>query len=181
MLTSRISTWLACLLSANVLLASHSAVAAAVSLRTVSQEANTLKFDQSNKQKPGLSIDVMHALERIDPDLHFMGLENTYPTKRIESALGQNELDVFFGLLKSPERERHMRFIESPVLYQQRDQIAVNSDDSVNVAGFDDIRRLKTNGVIGVPQGSAYIDYLKKQSGLIVDDGTVSVVNTLKN
>ena len=156
------------------------APAASVVFNTVSQEANALKFNPSNPARPGLSVEVMRALERLDPEIHFTGLQHLYPTKRIESELEHNHIDVFFGLIKSPARKSKMAFLDSPVLYLQLDQIAVNMDDSVEVGSFNDIRKLKADGIIGVPQGSAFIDFLNKQGGLTIDSGTVSVVNTLR-
>lgn len=154
--------------------------AAPLILQTVSQEANTLKFDPKSPDEPGVSVEVMREIERIDPEIKFVGLENYYPTRRIELEIEKGGLDVFFGLIKTPARALKMDFLDGGVLYTQYGQLAVNLHDNVVINSFDDIRKLKTDGVIGVPQGSAFVEYLKNQGGILVDDGAVSVTATLQ-
>jgi len=156
------------------------ACADSIVYKTVSQEANTVKFDPQNAQAPGLSVEIMQALEAADPSIHFSGTDQFYPLKRVVSEMDQGKIDIFIGLVKSPGRADKLRFIASPILYVQQDQVAVRANDPVVVSNFDDIRKLKAEGVIGVPQGSILADYLQGVGGLNIDDGAVSLISTLK-
>lgn len=166
-----------------MILAGGSAAAAPAGtllLRTVAQEANTLKFDPRDPEAPGFSVEVVRELERSDPGLRFEGLADYVPTRRIEAALKAHEIDVFFGLIRTPERLQVMNFVDAVPLYTQYGQFAVRRTDLIELTTLDEVRSLGPEGVIGVPQGSAFVDYLKKQGGLTVDDGVVSVVATLR-
>ena len=149
-------------------------------LKTVSQEANTLKFAPGKPDAPGFSIEVIRELSRVDPDLTITGTDTYFSTRRIELALQANEIDVFFGLIKTPDRMWAMDFVESSLFYTQYGQLAVKADDPVQVRTLTDVRALGRDGVIGVPQGSAFVNFLRIQGGLSVDDGAVSVVATLE-
>jgi glutamate/aspartate transport system substrate-binding protein len=149
-------------------------------VRTSGQEANLVKFDPGNTAAPGLSVEVMQAIERIDPGIRFVGQEVMRPVKRIDAELESGSLDLFFGLVKNDARQAKYTVIDNPALYVQYTQLAVAANDLVDVKSFDDIRALGPDGRIGVPQGSAFVEFLNKQGGLIVDDGAVSVSATLK-
>lgn len=166
-LTLRISCLLASLL---LVLPVHAGL---LVLRTASQEGLRAKFDMGNRQRNGICVEIMAALERIDPELRFTGLATTMGTARIEQELQRGSLDVFFGFLKTPEREQRYRFVEPP-LFWQSSRLAVRADDRVVVSSFDDIRRLGPAGVILATQGTAHIPFLKAQQGLLIDDGARS-------
>jgi glutamate/aspartate transport system substrate-binding protein len=149
-------------------------------LRTSGQEANLVKFDPKNASAPGLSAEVITAISRVDPNVSFVGQEVMRPTRRIELELNAGELDVFFGLVRNDLRESQLMVIKNPPLYVQFTQVAAAADDLVDIQSFEDIRKLGAQGVIGVPQGSAFVEFLRSQGGLLVDDSAVSVSLTLK-
>lgn len=154
----------------SALLLSWTARAELLVLRTASQEGLLAKFDIGNKQRPGICIEIIEALQRVDPELRFTGLATSMSTARLEYELQQGSIDIFFGFLKTPERSRLFRFIE-PALFHQRSMVAVRADDKIEVRSFDDIRRLGAAGVILATQGTAHVPYLKAQGGLQIDDG----------
>jgi len=153
---------------------------APVVVRTTGQEANLLKFDPGNREAPGFSVELMHAIESIDPGLKFVGVEVMRTVRRIDADLVSGRLDMFFGLVDDPIRRNSLIVVDAPVLYVQYGQLAVNADDPVVIAGLGDVRALGRDGVIGVPQGSMLIPELARQGGLYIDDGTPSVDATLK-
>lgn len=146
--------------------------------KTTGQEANTLKFDPGNASAPGFSVEAMRWIERHHPDIRFAGQELLRPVKRIDLELESGALEVFFGLVRTEAREAKLQVVD--VLYTQSGQLAVLSGDPVSVQSYDDIRALGENAVIGVPKGSAYVETLRAQPGLVVDDGVASVSATLK-
>lgn len=122
--------WLAGLLSA---LLSLAAPAQELTLRTVQQAGSTVKYDPvGGPRKPGLCLEILRAVEKQDPGLHFTGLDQQVPLKRVERLLAEGLVDVFFCLLKSPEREKQWRYVPVP-LYTVRHVVLQRADDPRNV------------------------------------------------
>lgn len=142
-------------------------------LRTAAQDGLLAKFDISNKDRPGICLEIISALQQADPELRFTGLATSMATARVEHELRKGGIDVFLGLLKTPERLRDFRFVE-PALFMQSSVVAVRADDPVDVKTFDDIRRLGADGIIMSTQGTAHIAFLKAQPGLLIDDGALN-------
>lgn len=110
-------------------LALPGAQAQELTLRTVQQASSIYKYDpEGGPQRPGICMDVLHAVERVDPGLRFTGLEQLMPLRRVERMLGEGQVDAFFCLLRSPERERQWRYLPIP-LYTVRHVIAQRLDD----------------------------------------------------
>lgn len=140
-------------------------------LRTAAQDNNALKYDFSNKQKPGICVEVIQAIQHLDPELKFSGWDTPSSLRRIELQLAEGNLDVFCALIKSSARESRFSFIDTPV-YTVRHRIAVRADDNVNVKNFDDIRKLGADGVILVAKSTAHEDLLKKENGLLLESSS---------
>lgn len=120
------------LLSA-LLLPSLAAPAQELTLRTVQQSGSTVKYDpEGGPLRPGLCMDILRAVEKADPGLHFGGLGQQVPLKRVERLLADGQVDAFFCLLKSPERERQWRYVPVP-LYTIRHVIVQRADDPRNL------------------------------------------------
>ena len=148
-------------------------------VKTTGQTDNLIKFDPNEPNAPGLSVEVMRAVERLDPGLKFSGQETLRTVGRIDKDLEGGAIDVFFGLVSNAtRREKHSVILTR--LYEQSTQLAVKIDDNIDIKTLDDIRKLGSAGVIGVPKGSAYVEYLNQQGGLLVDDGAVSASSTLQ-
>ena len=112
------------------LLPGLTAQAQELTLRTVQQSGSLVKYDPDGAPtRPGLCLEILRAVERVDPGLHFSGLEQQAPLKRVERLLDDGQLDAFFCLLKSPERERQWRYAPVP-LYTIRHVVVQRADDA---------------------------------------------------
>lgn len=151
-------------------LTSVSALSEPTTIRSAMQDNNTLKFDPKNTRLPGLCIEVMRAVEKVDPEIKFVGLDKSLPLLRIQSEMVSGNLDGFCGLLKNPEREGQVNFLDT-VLYSIKHKVAVRADDNLVVNGFDDIRKLSGDNVIITTFGQAYVAFLEAQGGLKIDAG----------
>jgi len=101
-----------------------------VSLRTVQQAGSAVKYAPTGRpHKPGLCMEILRAVERAEPGLRFTGLEQRVPLKRVERLLAEGQVDAFFCLLKSPERERQWRYAPVP-LYVIRHVVVQRADDT---------------------------------------------------
>lgn len=134
-------------------------------LRTASQAELPLKFDLGNPERPGICVEIIKALQAIDPGLVFDGLERQLPLKRVVQELAANELDLFFSMIDTPERRGQVDFLDSPVLYESHHQVAVRADDKVQVANLAELLQLGAQGQLLATHGTAYAEYLAAQSG----------------
>lgn len=125
-----------------------------LSLRTVQQASSVVKYDPDGApQRPGLCLEVLRAVERADPGLRFTGLEQVLPLRRVERLLADGQIDVFFCLLRSPERERQWRYVPVP-LYAVRHVIAQRTDDPRGVDSLLDLATMSQVKPVLVTRGS---------------------------
>lgn len=125
-----------------------------VTLRTVQQASSIVKYDpEGGPQRPGICLEVLRAVERVDPGLRFTGLEQLMPLRRVERMLGEGQLDVFFCLLRSPERERQWRYVPIP-LYTVRHVIVQRLDDSRFVDSMLDLATMSQVKPVLVTRGT---------------------------
>lgn len=149
----------------------------AAELKTAAQESSPRYMTSEvngKKEIHGLCIDIMRAIERVDPDIKFVGDQQYAPFARIKSELEKGELDVFVGFVKTPEREKSYVFID-PSLYAINHVVAVRADDPVDVKSFDDIRKLGVDGRILTVFGIWTTDFLKAQKDLVIDESGKTV------
>ncbi len=161
------------LMTAGLMLASVKADASPVVLRTASQDNAVVKYNHADKSKPGICWEIMQKIEAADPSIAFSGIvEQEKPILRIESMLEKSEIDVYFCLVKSPEREARFNYVDVP-LYLVKHVVAVKADDPVSVKNFEDIRKLGADGSVLVTWGSALTKVLKAEN-IKIDDGAKS-------
>jgi ABC-type amino acid transport substrate-binding protein len=113
-------------------------------------------------------VEVLRALERQAPDLHFDGWQQAMSLPRIEAALAEGKLDAFCALLRTNAREGRFDFIDIPV-YTVRHRIAVRANDAIDVRSLADIRALPQDKLIIVSKGTAHEDLLRREGGLELD------------
>ena len=149
----------------------------AVTLKTVYQEGFPSKFNSANSDKPGICIEVLRAIERIDPELRFTGLDKKATTARILSMLDNRELDVFFGLARTPDRENKYLWIAN--IFSAQPYLFVLANDSQEFFRMDQIQQLSKNNAILVIPKSAQDEYLKKIPGIHIDRGSLDTEQNL--
>jgi polar amino acid transport system substrate-binding protein len=153
---------------------STESAAGATQIRTASQENTEPKYVTIKKDGKtiidGLCIDVLRAIERVDPSLKFVGDQNIEPMIRTEFGVASGSIDLTCGLLRSKEREAKFRYIE-PELFSVYYYLAVREDDDVQINNWDDIRKLGDQGVILVMNGFGMIKKMEALGGLKIDSG----------
>lgn len=151
-------------------------------LRSSAQSGFPHKYNPGGAGPQGFCIDYVQALKRIDAGLDFTGLQQMLPTPRIEQDLAAARIDVFFAMLRTPEREALFRFVDSPRIYSIHHQIAVLSTDAAaeQVRSFGDLRALRGDGRVLTTRGSGYAEFLRNEAGLDVDDGAANLEQNLR-
>ena len=129
-----------------------------LNVRTVFQVGFPVKYSD-DPAKPGICIEVIRAIEKIDPGIHFSGLDITAATARIMDMLDHNEIDVFFGLARSPDRESKYTWI-TPVVFSTHPMLFVHKDDDIKAKTIDDIKKIPGDTTILVVAGTNLLEYL---------------------
>jgi len=154
-------------------------VAAALELKTAAQDSPPKYFLQDDGNTGGICIDILRAVEGVDPQLRFSGENNILPFKRLQLYLESGQLDVFFGLKKTPSRIEKFTFSRLP-LYPLKYVIAVRGEDTVRIDSFEDIRRLGEQGNLLTVSGSAASRFLHDRGGLFVNDSAPTPARMIK-
>jgi len=153
--------------------------ASPIIFKTAAQDSDPKYFLDEDDTMKGLCLDIMNAIESVDPEIKFQGQNVFLPFKRMSRMLKDGELDVFFGFVKNETREKDYVFIE-PSLYKVNHIVAVLKEDMVEVNSFDDIRRLGKDGKVMTTFGTSTKRYLDKQGGLIIYDHGKTITANLK-
>ncbi len=155
----------------------------ATEIRTVAQAASEPKFvaldANGGHAIGGLCIDILRAIERVDPTLKFVGDQTWQPLPRIEAGLGNGQLDAVCALLRMDPREATYTFIEPPVM-SVNFHLVVRADDDVQIANWDDVRKLDRQGVILAINGIGILRKLREEGGLQIDAGNYTAKGNLE-
>ena len=144
---------------------------AATEIRTAAQQASEPKFvalaEAGKTGIGGICVDIMRAIERVDPQLKFVGDQTWQPLVRMEAGMAAGDLDVICGLLQTKSRESRYTYIDTP-LFPVNYHLVVRADDDVQIQSWDDVRKLGEQGVVLVINGFGILDRLE-DAGIKID------------
>lgn len=144
----RVAAGLAVLLGASV------SCAGELLLRTVGQSGAIAKYAEAAQPGlPGLCVEIAQALQQVDPEIRFSGLDSRVPARRIERMLAGGEIDAFFCMLRSPERELQWVYLQPP-LYRVRHRVVQRVGDATELHSLDELRAVASRAPVLVSQGS---------------------------
>lgn len=152
------------------------AAAAGTVLRTASQDSAPKFLIDYPYDLGGIAIEVMRAIERVDPELKFTGYSERRPFARIVSELETGQLDVFVGLARTESRDAKLVFLLPPI-YAIAESFFARSNDPVRVADIRDI--IHTAGGVAVWEGTAQQEYARR-AGLPLAGETKSIEQGLQ-
>lgn len=132
-----------------------------IQLRTAMQSGALAKYAPDDAAAPGLCLEILRAVERIDPGLRFVGLEVRAPLLRIERLLAQGEIDVFFCLLKSPARAAQWRYLPVP-LYRIRQMAVQRANDPTELRSMADLVAAGLRKPVLLSQGTLLAETLRR-------------------
>lgn len=141
-------------------------------LRSAQQAGSLVKYDPDGPAaRPGLCMEILRATERVDPGLHFTGLEQQVPLRRVERLMADGLLDAFFCLLKSPEREKQWRYAPVP-LYLIRHVVVQRADDDRRFGTLADLAAASRSKPVLVMRGTVLARALKLADVAIAEVGS---------
>ena len=137
-------------------------------VRIAAQEAIAPKWIPLPARAAGLCPDIMAAVERVEPRLHFTGYRRSRSLPGIEAGLETGSLDAACALVVSQRRLA----IAMPVgksVYATRHRLAARAGDTAAVRDMRDLVRM--GALVTSQRGSVFTDELKA-AGVQVDDAT---------
>lgn len=177
MLLGRCSRWLTALCAAA--LACGTLAAPVTVLRVAAQEGTEPKFMAGPQGSiVGLCIDIMHAIERIDPGLRFEGHQHWMPLVRVYHEASTGQQDAVCAMQRLPEREPLYRFLE-PALFNINYMLMARADDPAVINNWDDVRKLGPQAVVLANRGFAANQMLEQLGGIQVDASAASTAMNL--
>lgn len=164
------------LCAAALLFSALPARAASFTIPLMAQERIPPKWMPRDGHPDGYCPELLAAIERVEPQLHFTGMENARPLKMIESALAQGAVMAACALSETSQRSAAARAVGKP-LYTLRHRLAVAAADDVVVTSMADLVRL--HALVNTRRGSSFVDQLK-EAGVRVDDSSGDGMVNLK-
>ncbi len=142
-----------------------SAQAPELLLRTASQAGIAIKFNLNRPGPPGFCVELVRWLEKNDPGLRFTGLQRELPLARAILELRDRQIDVFFSLIDSPKRLRQVDFLDTPVLYESRHQVAVRREEPARPGNYAELREASRPDGVLITHGTVYAEALQQVGG----------------
>lgn len=152
----------------------------ATDLRTAAQPSAPKYFAAVDNSVEGLCVDIIRAIERIDPTLHFSGRDTFIPFKRLQQKLANGEIDVFVGLKKTPKRMNTYRFIDIP-LYRLSYKLVSLTHHNRAAMELEELHRIGTDLSVLTVNATAASTFLKNSKlRLRVDDSPRSPTSMIQ-
>lgn len=141
---------------------------APMTVQVMAQETIPPKWFVEGGRPQGVCPEIIAAVERIEPGLHFSGYETGRSLLAIEAGLESGKVEAACGLLDSPRRQSVARIVGAS-LFSVRHRLAAKIEDNAVINNMQDLARLKP--LVNTARGSAFILQLKAY-GIEVDDDT---------
>jgi len=137
-------------------------------VRVAAQEAIAPKWILLPARTAGICPDIMAAVERVEPRLHFTGYRRSRSLPGIEAGLETGSLDAACALIASPRRHA-IAVPAGKSVYMTRHMLAARAGDTAVVRDMRDLVRM--GALVTSQRGSVFTDELKA-AGVQVDDAT---------
>lgn len=141
----------------------------AIVLRTAAQEGTEPKFVADGKDRVvGLCIDILRAVEQVDPTLQFVGDQRWKPLIRAFSELETGQQDVQCAMQRTAEREQRFHYL-GPALYAIEYHFLARAEDTISITQWEDVRRLAPDNIVLINRGFAAAAILTQMGGIEID------------
>jgi polar amino acid transport system substrate-binding protein len=137
-------------------------------VRVAAQEAIPPKWILLPARTAGICPDIMAAVERVEPRLHFTGYGRSRSLPGIEAALETGSVDAACALIASPRRHA-IAVPAGKYVYMTRHVLVARAGDTAVVRDMRDLVRM--GALVTSQRGSVFTDALKA-AGVQVDDAT---------
>ena len=126
----------------------------------------------------GICPDLLRAIEKKLPGVHFVFEPRAQPLRRIENRMEIGELDAN---CLADNATRRSKFQVAPMpLFAFDYHLIARADDPVQITGWDDVRRLGANGKILILSGTGMTERLREVGGLTFEESGKSATTNLR-
>jgi polar amino acid transport system substrate-binding protein len=139
-----------------------------LAVNIIGQESLPPKWVDQGNRLEGLCPDILAAIEKIEPRIHFTEKIEARSVPVIENALQNGTASAACALLDTVHRREVAQIVGKP-LYSVRHKIAAAAGDQAVVKNIDEL--VKLHPLINTSRGAGYADQLRAL-GLQVDDST---------
>ncbi len=150
---------------------------AEIVLKTAPQ-ASFPKYYTNANELHGLCAEIMMELDAMDPQIKFQCSRSFVPFKRLQMYLEQGELDVFFGMRKTVQRQEKFVFATIP-LYQINYVIAIRTGDDTSIKSLQELSVFSQKHLVLSVAGTAVSRFLQR-ADVVVDDHASTPSRALK-
>lgn len=150
--------------------------AAGMTLRVMGQESLPPKWIFRNGAASGVCPDILAAIEKAEPRLHFGHTPDYRSVLVVEQGLQNGSVDAACALLDTPQRNA-IAVRVGPPLYMVRQRLAAAAGDPADIRSLDNLVRQKA--LVNTSRGAAYIEQLRAL-GVEVDDSSGDNLINLK-
>lgn len=158
-----------CMVMASALACAAPAAAIRVAAQLAAEPKFIVETRRGVTRNTGFCVDILEAVEKRDPSLHFVYQPGPLPLTRIQSEMATGQLDVNCMIANA---ERRSKFRVIPIkLFSYNYHLIVRSDDDVTVNHWDDVRKLGERGRVLVVKGTGALPRLEQAGGLLLDSG----------
>jgi glutamate/aspartate transport system substrate-binding protein len=157
--------WLVLLALPGVFALAH---AQPLEVRIAGQEALMPKWVHLRNRVAGICPDILMAVERVEPRLHFSGYRQSRSLPGIEMGLENGSLDAACGLAPSKRREA-IGQAAGPAIYTVRHRLAARASDDADIHSVQDLVRL--DPLVVAQRGAVFTEELRAV-GVRIDDAT---------
>ena len=145
-------------------------------LLTAYQENNPPRYFMQDDQERGICVDLLKALnQKLQGTSLSIDSTGWYPLPRILNMMESDQLQIFIGLIRSPEREQQFQFAKTP-LFEFRPIFAKIAGDPFE---YTDAASLQGKSV-GTERGSEFSRQMQEIPGVRVEEVTAMQQNLLK-
>lgn len=170
---------LCALMLAGLVPARVAVAAAEIELRVAAQEETAPKYVSDGAGVSGFCVDLMNGLERIAPELRFVGGSRWMPVVRVLNDLYTGNQDAGCGLAHTPERDKRLIFV-GPALQTIDFVLVARANDDVDIADWNDVRKLGSNAIVLGNRGLFAGGLLASIYGIQYDTGSATSAQNLQ-
>ncbi len=135
------------------------------------------KYYKENNKIIGLCIDLLHEVEKVEPALKFMGMDEQLSFIQVEKQVLDGTADVFLCNADTEERQINMRKIMPPI-FQAQSVLVARIDDQANIKSLKDLQDLYPNNLVLSWRGTEQNTWILQKTKVMTDQG-INGVNSM--
>lgn len=144
-------------------------------LKTPTFESKPKHFIENGKVI-GMCIDVLKEIEKIEPRLKFVGMDEQLSILEVEQQVIDGVSDVFLCNGETEKRKQKMRKVDIPV-FQAQSVLVARIEDKVKIKSLKELQNLYPNNLVLSWKGTEQNDWILSKQNIMTDPGITGLDN----